>query len=137
MTRAEATKQANSIIDYFVKITEFERRCDIDLVISEDEMPEDTAAAKTWQNTTYKKFTVKAYVDQCTKPAELARNICHELAHVFTGEMRQFYHTFVGEPDDDETAISWQVWLEKHERITMRLGVILFELWKKHGGKTK
>jgi hypothetical protein len=137
MTRAEATKQANSIIDYFVKLCGFERRRDIRLYVNEDDWQDRDYDGATQETLTHGIYDIVLIITPNTPKAEFINTVCHELAHIFTAEYKFFYSVFVSDPEDGENTISRQVFSRYHEDVAKRLAVIFTELWNLKGGKTK
>ena len=136
MTRAEATKQANSIIDYFVKLCGFERRRDIRLYVNEDDWQDRDYDGTTQETLTHGIYDIVLIITPNTTKAEFIDTVCHELAHIFTAEYKFFYSVFIADPEDGENSISSQIFTRYHEDVAKRLAVVLHELWTK-GGKAK
>lgn len=130
MDKAQAKKLANSIIDYFVKLTEFERRADIPLNIQDDDLVETDDLAHTRIIVSHGYCPITVYVFPHTKEDEFIRSLLHELAHVFTKEMYIFYQNFVD--DDEEETNARKVFMQDFERIAERYKTIMYQLWKLH-----
>lgn len=135
MTKSEIKKIGNEIIDFFVNLVGFEKREDIELCVQDEDAYDSEDIANTEINHRYKTFVIRVYTLGITGVDELTTAICHELAHVFIGEMHGFYTIFVG--DDDEETASWQIFRCNEERIAMRIGHIMESYWKLVKGARK
>jgi hypothetical protein len=129
MTKAEARKLANDIIDYFCKLVEFERRSDISLYVCEDDYLDGEYDGLTQIFESHGQYAVKLFIDDSTKRATLINTICHELAHVFTNEDYTHHQTYIGDADDGDS-IARLNFMQGFERIAKRYAVVLAKLWE-------
>lgn len=136
MTKAEATRLAGQITDYFVRLTSFERRKDIRIYINADDWINCEYDGATYETPTHGLYDIVLVVSPDTTAAEFTHTVCHELAHILTSEYRFFYSVFIADPEDGENSISSQIFTRYHEDVAKRLAVVLHELWTK-GGKAK
>lgn len=137
MTRAEATRLAGQITDYFVRLTSFERRKDIRLYVNEDDWQDRDYDGATQETLTHGIYDIVLIITPNTPKAEFIDTVCHELAHIFTAEYKFFYSVFIADPEDGENCISRQIFSRYHEDVAKRLAVVFNELWNLKGGKTK
>ena len=55
--------------------------------------------------------------------------LCHELAHVFLGEYIEFYETWVGFNDKQDSDPQYKTFVRAEERTAMRFGKFLEYIW--------
>jgi hypothetical protein len=138
MTKQEAKKLGNRIIDCFVKHFGDIRRSDITLCIQDDEAEDSKHLATVGQNLLYKTHTIRYYLNPEHTEKDMLPAICHELAHIATADYAIHYDNFVGDCDgDDEESVSFKAFRQAEERVAMRFVDMMVELWrlKKEGKK--
>jgi hypothetical protein len=135
MTKQEVRKLSNKVIDYFVDLTEFERRDDITLRVTDEDETEGDYAAHVRILHSHGLYTITVYMTPDMPEQSIVKSLLHELAHVFTNEAYTFFKTFVEGEDDDDSSNQTKSFMLGFERIAKRNAVIYYKLWKLRGKK--
>jgi hypothetical protein len=133
MTKQEGIKLGNSIIDYLVRLCQFERREDITLRVLASDIPATDDGGESYidgrldQTVSHGLFTITIYINDDTTKDEFIEVIMHELGHLFAYEFRAYYDTFVDVSEED--SIAEKVFVQHYERIAKRYSMFLRKLW--------
>lgn len=126
MTRAEAAKVGNSIIDHFITISGDIQRQNVHLRVEEGWDVDDNEATCEI-DTTSRIYTISLYLDDSSDADYVETAICHELAHVYGWEMKFLFDTYIATEDEE---IASKIFDHLYEQAAYRLENVLLECWR-------
>lgn len=126
MTKAEAQKLGNQIIDYFQRLAGDIQRQNIVLNVC-DTWSVDDNEAECETDTQSKIFKINLYICEGKDFDYVETAICHELAHVYGWEMKFLFDTYIG---SEEEEIASKIFDHLYEQAAYRLENVLLECWR-------
>lgn len=135
MSNKQILELANEMIDYFVSLSGFEHRDDIEVRIDNDQASEMESEAVTSISQTHGYCGISLRNDLMMTMADYEKVLFHEIAHCLVREYIMYFQTFIGSDsvddslEDDNKSISGVVFEQTDEKVVKRIAKLLEILW--------